>query len=110
MRSAVCGYNHGTARFMPKPLHAIQVTQVGEDGTPSATVTFAQRRGHDSVPHQAQASLAQSVERFLRNEKVAGSIPAGGSNYARDPGTLTFRGLVRCGERNFSRHAADLPQ
>lgn len=29
-----------------------------------------------------QASLAQSVERFLRNEKVAGSIPAGGSTEA----------------------------
>ncbi len=27
-----------------------------------------------------QASLAQSVERFTRNEKVAGSIPAGGSH------------------------------
>ena len=26
------------------------------------------------------ATLAQSVERFTRNEKVAGSIPAGGLN------------------------------
>lgn len=33
-------------------------------------------------PHYGgyNATLAQSVERFTRNEKVAGSIPAGGLN------------------------------
>lgn len=34
---------------------------------------------YDEVFPQGFAALAQSAERLTRNEKVAGSIPAGGS-------------------------------
>jgi hypothetical protein len=34
------------------------------------------------VPIVPQAALAQLVEQFIRNEKVASSIPASGTNIA----------------------------
>ena len=42
----------------------------------------------------ASAALAQSAERFTRNEYVVGSIPTGGSF---DPGRSCLPGLLRTG-------------
>ena len=44
-------------------------------------------------PITVRAALAQSVERFTRNEKVVGSIPTGGSDKGRNINekSLVFR-------------------
>ena len=40
------------------------------------------------------AALAQSAERFTRNEQVVGSIPTGGSEVRRETGELTGEELT----------------
>jgi hypothetical protein len=42
---------------------------------------------------KGQATLAQLVERLIRNQQVAGSIPAGGSNNSIIPNFLRGSGL-----------------
>jgi hypothetical protein len=51
----------------------------------------------ESASQAAQATLAQLVERLIRNQQVAGSIPAGGSSFKSityGPGEAGFRVFI----------------
>jgi hypothetical protein len=47
--------------------------------------------------HYVSAALAQLVEQFIRNEKVASSIPASGTNVSDNPRRFLLAGIFLCG-------------